>query len=261
VADPVDAGRLSRLVWRRVNARAQLGLAAGVVAGLLGSVLLSERGAGWLSAPAALALALVGWAAGLALLVPGRLRRAAEALLWTSFESRDRARSELGEGFVPAGPREAALWLRRHPLEPRTARHRVAALLMAGDLDAARREADALPEPTPLAAFEAEVARGVVALAAGRAPDLAAAMARAGSLTDPADRDHAERALLSMEAMRAVAERRDPLPVLGKLRAQLGERARGILWTRYWLPLAAVLSAVAVLIWAVLALAGPLLLR
>jgi hypothetical protein len=230
-----------------------------VVAAVAVSALLAERGAGWLSAPVGLALALAGWAAGLALLVRGGLRRAAEALLWTSFEAKERARRELGEGFVPAGPREAAFWLRRHPLEPRTARQRVVALVMIGDLDAARREADALPEPTPLAAFEAEAARCQVALSEGRPADLDAARARAASLTDPEDRDHAERTLLALEAMWAAAQRRDPLSALGELRLRLGERARGILWTRYWLPPAGLLSAVAVAIWAALAVAGPLL--
>lgn len=229
------------------------------MAGFLVSMLLAERDAGWLSAPVALSLALAGWAGGVAVLVRGRLRDAAEALLWTSFESKERLRRELGEGFAPTGPREAVLWLRRHPLEPRTARHRVAALLMVGDVAAARREADALPEATPLAAFEAEVARGQVALAEGRPAGLDAVRARAATLEDPADRDHAERTLLTLEAMRAVAERRDPLPALGDLRRRIGERARGILWTRYWIPLAVVLGAVAALIWVVLAVVGPLL--
>jgi adenine/guanine phosphoribosyltransferase-like PRPP-binding protein len=147
-----------------------------------------------------------------------------------------------GDGRVPANAGQARSWLARHPDDtPETRGARVWAMLVLGDLEAARRLARAMPDATPLERYNGATARAMLRLVEGGDPELDDVRALAQEL-DEEGRAQAEIDVALAEALVLAADGGDWRGAI--LCARDGvEPAVGFVLVRWFLPVAALIAA------------------
>jgi len=101
-------------------------------------------------------------------------------------------------------------------------------LLRVGRLAEADAAIASIEPDTPEEAFGVEILRKTREQIAGERPDLSALHASWRSLPDPRERRHQRECLALLDALIAVAERRDPWPLLAQARAEIGEVHRSM---------------------------------
>jgi hypothetical protein len=165
-----------------------------------------------------LAAAAVVGAIGLLPFASAGLRDALELINDHNTHERAERRAETGTR-IPRGIRRQEQWLVDHPVGP----HRATVLLTLGRL-AEADEAIAQIEPaTPEERFGVEILRETSRLLAGQRPALGAMASAWRALPDGAERRHRRECLALLEALVAVADRQDPIPVLAAARREIGE--------------------------------------
>jgi hypothetical protein len=125
---------------------------------------------------------------------------------------------------VPGNAVAARRWLDDHP----TGKGRASMLLRVGRLVEADAAIAAIEPDTPEEAFGVEILRKTREQIAGERPDLSALHAAWRSLPDPRERRHQRECLALLDALIAVAERRDPWSLLAPARAEIGEVHRSM---------------------------------
>ena len=150
-----------------------------------------------------------------------------------------------GDGRVPANPRQARAWLARHPDDtPKTRGARVWAMLVLGDLEAARRLAGAMPDDTPLERYYGGTAGAMVRLVEGGDPRLDEVRELALELDDAGKRQ-AEIDIALAEALVLAADGGDWRAAILRARGRV-EPAVGYVLARWFLPVGLLIAAGAV---------------
>ncbi len=166
------------------------------------------------------------------LLLRGRLRAALEAFSWIGRSEWLRAREALGDPF-PNSPKAARARVARGEIPLHSGS--VDVLVAAGELDEARRVADALPADSEWQRFERAAQRDwvewVVTGQGGLRPETEAA---AAAIRDPEERLQAEGVLALAQARARYAAGGDWKEPLARVRQQIGPRADGILRHEWW---------------------------
>ena len=154
-----------------------------------------------------------------------------------------RARREAyGDGSVPATSRQARRWLAKHPDDSDATRGaRVWAYLVLGDLVAARRFADRMPNASATDRYHRAGAAAMVRLVEGGDPALDEVRRAAAELDDPG-RSEAEVDIALLEALVAAADGGDWRTALLVVRDRVG-RATGLVLVRWFLPVVALVAA------------------
>jgi hypothetical protein len=148
------------------------------------------------------------------------LRGAFELINDHNVHERAEWRAETGTR-LPVGIRRQEQWLVDHPMGP----GRASVLLALGRL-AEADEAIAQIEPaTPEEQFGAEILRETSRLLAGQRPELGAMQVSWRALPDALERRHRRECLALLEALVAVADHQDPIPVLATARREIGDVA------------------------------------
>jgi hypothetical protein len=223
-------GRRPEFAVRSRFCRLQAGLARPFAASYRGLLVALGIGAGLaLVATSASRSPLTGALSGLAAasvigviaLLPfadAGLRGALELINDHGTHERAEWRAETGTS-IPRGFRRQEQWLVDHPVGP----GRATILLILGRL-AEANEAIALIEPaTPEERFGVEIDRQTSRLLAGQRPELGALSSSWRALPDPVERRHRRECLALLEALVAVADREDPIPILATARQEIGE--------------------------------------
>jgi hypothetical protein len=125
---------------------------------------------------------------------------------------------------LPRNAKGARVWLEDHP----TGDGRAALLVRLGRLVEADAAIAAIEPQSPETAFAVEILRKSREQMAGDPPDLSALYASWRSLPDPRERRHQRECLAVLDALIAVAEHRDPWPLLAQARAEIGEVHRSM---------------------------------
>jgi hypothetical protein len=169
--------------------------------------------------------ALSGFAAGVMIGAIGLLPFANAALrgaieLINDHNAHERAewRAETGTR-IPAGIRQQEQWLVDHPIGP----GRATVLLTLGRLPEADAAIAQMEPATPKEQFGVEILRETSRLLAGQRPELGAMASSWRALPDAIERRHRRECLALLEALVAVADHQDPIPVLAAARREIGE--------------------------------------
>jgi hypothetical protein len=163
---------------------------------------------------------------------------------WSRLEAEDRWR-KVGAGRIPRSPTEAAAWLVRHPDPSTLQAQRISALLMVGDLAAARATLDSSPGDTPYERFDVASDRWFIHFVEGEVPPLDSVEAAAAEIVDEHERRLATVGVATLRACAAVVEGRDWVAPVAAVRADLGDAAAGIVAARYIVPQWTALAAIA----------------
>ena len=162
----------------------------------------------------------------------GQFGDALAVVVWARLRAEDRWR-EVDAGRIPIGPEQARAWLAAHPDESSLPPQRLSAQLSAGLLADARLTLTRYPSTTPYERYD-QIADGwfldFVEGADGRF-DAADAAAAAIDTEDERQLVAANGAL--MRAHVAAAAGQDPYAVLAAARQPLGDRAAGLVGSRY----------------------------
>jgi hypothetical protein len=123
----------------------------------------------------------------------------------------------------PQSRAQARAWIEARPGagDPPGDIHRAGMLQWIGDLEAARREVDALEPGTPAETFDAEIARATQAYLDGAVVERGPVTAAFAALSDPLDRRHGRVCLGILEARVALAAGRDPFEPILAARAEI----------------------------------------
>ena len=164
--------------------------------------------------------------------MPSRSRRAFEAFSWLGEWELKQAGASL-VNRIPTSPREAVEWLARHPETAENRWMRVEVLVLAGQFDEARAEAERLPDSTPAERWTRASAIDSVGWHTGGDGDLPGLEAAAAELlpVDGDERLRAEVSIASAKVRRLMADGRstpgNALEPLLAVRPRLGNRADG----------------------------------
>jgi hypothetical protein len=176
-----------------------------------------------LAGVASVVVVVIGGAFAWPWLLDPKRRAGLELLLDHNCHERWEWKQETGTN-VPRNAVAARRWLDDHP----TGEGRASMLLRVGRLAEADAAIAAIEPDTPEEAFGVEILRKTREQIAGERPDLSALHASWRSLPDPRERRHQRECLALLDALIAVAERRDPWPLLAQARAEIGEVHRSM---------------------------------
>ena len=152
--------------------------------------------------------------------------------VWARLHAEDEWQ-RLGAGRIPIGREQAEAWLAAHPDEATLRAQRLSAQLSAGRLEEARRTLETYPTATPYQRFDQAVDGWILDFVEGRQPALNEVEALAREIDSPDERMVAESSLALARAYLAVATGGDPMAVLAAARPELGDRAAGLVGSRY----------------------------
>lgn len=252
-----DTGALAATItraWRPYRWRGYvLGLVVGVLAGgILGPLLtvsivfvlelagvtvdpLTPWAAIVWSGIFAVAFAATGaWA--VARWLPPDFKSATEAYLWLAIRAEGHWHELFGEASVPRSRSGMRRFVAATPETSETAGERFAIWLALGDVAAARRVVEQMPDATPSERHARAGAGWLVDFAAGSVGDLAPLRASAAELEDADERLEADVDVAVNAARVEVAARRDWKPPLVAIRERLGAEPATMLWRHAWRP-------------------------
>jgi hypothetical protein len=216
-----------------------VGLGAALATWLLNGYFRFDGAGSLLTAAAgALAFGLVTIAAFVAPYLVPREWRLLETVFAVSRRSSRVRREAFGDGSVPATPRQARAWLARHGEDTDATRGaRVWAMLVVGDLEAARVLARRMPEGSATDRFHRAAARAMVRLVEGGEPGLGELHGAAAELYG-AERTEAEIDIGLLEALVAAADGGDWRAAILALHDRV-DAATGQVLARWFLPVIA----------------------
>jgi hypothetical protein len=152
--------------------------------------------------------------------------------VWARMRAEDHWR-EVGAGRMPVSADQAEAWLAAHPDTETLQPQRLSAQLSAGRLEDARRTLGTYPTATPYERFDQAADGWFLDFLEGDARPFASVDAVAANLEADDDRALAAAGLALMRAHQAAVSGTDPYPALAAARPALGERASGLVGTRY----------------------------
>ena len=238
--------------WRpyRWRAYAVGGLAGIIVGGIFAPIVTTavelELAIGGLSVDQGLPWAEIIWSAVFVLTfaavgawtatrwLPADFRAATESYLWLSVRAEDHWRTVFGDRPVPRSAAALRDFVTLTPETPDAAGERAAAWLALGDLAAARRSVEQMPDDTALARHARAVTTWMVDFAGGTITNVEPLRASAAEIEDPAERLEAETDIAANVARIELAAGRDWKPPLAAVRERLGGDPGETVWRHVW---------------------------
>jgi hypothetical protein len=144
-----------------------------------------------------------------------------------------RWREATGERRIPRTADQAREWLGRHAADEGQLVQRLSVQALAGDTAAARVTLSRYPATTGHDRFEAASDAWLIDFLEGETPSLSHVDSAAASIQEPEARAHAAANVAVLRAHRAVAEGADWVAPLAAARPLVGERASGIVASRF----------------------------
>ena len=168
--------------------------------------------------------------------LPHDFQAATETYLWLAVRAEAHWHELFGDAAVPRSRSAMRAFIAATPETPETAGERFGIWMALGDLDAARRVVEQMPDDTGSARHARASAVWLVDFAAGSPADLAALRATGAALDDADERLEAEVEVAVDAARIEVAAGRDWKPPLLAVRERLGPEPTAILWRHAWPP-------------------------
>jgi hypothetical protein len=162
----------------------------------------------------------------------GRFGDALAVVVWARLRAEDRWR-EVGAGRIPIGPEEAKAWLAAYPEESSLPSQRLSAQMSAGLLANARVTLTRYPTTTPYERYDQIADAWFLDFVEGQDGGFDAADAAAAAIDTDDERQLAAANRALMRAHVAAASGLEPYSVLAAARPALGDRAAGLVGSRY----------------------------